>query len=53
MLEYIVGLMAMVFGFVSLVIDNCAGAYYCFGFAFILWCVLSIQEYLCNKKGRV
>lgn len=44
-MNHIIGIMAMVFGFISLAINNISGAYGCFGFAFILWVVLAIYEY--------
>lgn len=49
-MNHIIGIMAMFFGFVAMVIKNYEGAYCCFGFAFILWCVLAICEYVENKK---
>ena len=43
-MEHIIGIMAMFFGFVSMLIHNYAGAYGCFGYAFILWVVMAIQD---------
>ena len=44
-MAHIIGIMAMIGGFVSLSINNYSGAYGCFGYAFILWVVLAIYEY--------
>lgn len=45
MTEYLLGLTAMFFGFIALSIENLGGAYCCFGYAFILWCLLTIQKF--------
>lgn len=58
MINYIIGILAMVGGFISLLIDNVAGACCCFGFSFILWCVMAVEEcsktrniaYICDEK---
>lgn len=44
MTEHLVGIIAMFCGFIALSIENLGGAYYCFGYAFILWCLLTIQK---------
>ncbi len=49
-MNHIIGIMAMVFGFISLAINNISGAYGCFGFAFILWVVMAIDTYKQPKK---
>lgn len=43
-MNYIIGIIAMIGGFVSLIINNLVGAYCCFGFAFILWCVMTVAS---------
>ena len=53
MLNYIIGIMAMIGGFVSYVIDNPVGVYGCFGYAFILWCVMAVFEYRESRKKKV
>lgn len=50
MINYIIGIMAMIGGFVSYVIGNPVGVYSCFGYAFILWCVMAVFEYEENRK---
>ena len=51
---HIIGIMAMIFGFISMAIQNYCGAYCCFGYAFILWVVLAICEYkLAHQKKEV
>ena len=52
-MAHIIGIMAMIFGFISMAIQNYCGAYCCFGYAFILWVVLAIYEYkhAHQKKG--
>ena len=50
MRDHLIGIMAMIMGFIAIAIKNYAGAYVCFGFAFILWCVLAIYEYRNSKK---
>ncbi len=47
-MTHIIGIMAMIFGFISMAIQNYAGAYCCFGFAFILWVVFALEI----KKGE-
>ena len=49
-MNHIVGILAMIFGFVAMAMENYAGAYCCFGFAFVLLCVLAICEYVENRK---
>ena len=44
-MAHIIGIMAMISGFISITIQNYGGAYCCFGYAFILWVVLAIYEY--------
>lgn len=46
MMNHAIGIMAMIYGFIAMYIQNYAGAYYLFGFAFILWCVLAVANYL-------
>lgn len=36
-MDHIIGIIAMIFGFIGMAIKNYAGAFCCFGFAFILW----------------
>ncbi len=48
-MNHIIGIMAMVSGFISMAIKNYVGAVACFGYAFILWCLLAIYEYKKNK----
>ena len=43
-MNHIIGIMAMTFGFIGMAIGNYAGAYLCFGYAFVLWCVLAVYE---------
>lgn len=43
-MNHIVGIIAMAFGFIAMAIGNYDGAYLCFGYAFILWCVLAVYE---------
>jgi hypothetical protein len=45
MLVYITGIIAMLGGFTSLAMGNVDGAYVCFGFMFILWCLIAIFDY--------
>ena len=52
MYERLIGIVAMVFGFVGLIIENYGGAFCCFGFAFILLCVTTIEEYIGNRKKK-
>lgn len=47
---HIIGIIAMIFGFISLVIKNYDSAIVLFGFALILWCVIAIYEYIENRK---
>lgn len=47
----IIGIMAMVFGFIGMVIEHYDGATSCFLFALILWCVNIICEYKSKMKG--
>ena len=59
-MEHIIGIIAMIGGFVSMIINNTGGAYCCFGFAFILWCVMAVLRkqdkdprsvaYICDRK---
>ena len=51
MREHIIGIMAMIFGFIAMGIKNYAGAHCLFGFAFILWCVIAIFEHKCRKRN--
>lgn len=50
MLVYLVGLIAMLCGFTSLAMGNVDGAYVCFGFMFILWCVVALTD--CKNSWR-
>lgn len=52
MMTHIIGAMAMIFGFVSMAIQNYGGACVCFGFAFILWVVLAIHEYRHTRTSK-
>lgn len=45
-MAHIIGIMAMIFGVISIAIQNYDGACVCFGFAFILWVILAIYEYI-------
>jgi hypothetical protein len=51
-MAYIIGIMSMIGGFISLSINNYSGAYSCFGYAFILWIVLAIKEYVEYRKNK-
>lgn len=51
-MTHFIGIMAMVGGFIAMLIQNYVGAYGCFGFVFILWVVLAIEEYKNNKKNK-
>lgn len=44
-MTHIIGIMAMAFGFISMLIENYSGAYGCFGYAFILWVILAIDDW--------
>ena len=52
MMNYLIGIMAMIGGFISYVIDNPVGVYGCFGYAFILWCVMAVFEYKESRKTK-
>ncbi len=52
MINYIIGILAMIGGFVSYVIGNPVGVYGCFGYAFILWCVMGVFEYRECRKNK-
>lgn len=49
-MNHLIGILAMVFGFISMLIQNYAGAYGCFGFAFILWVVMAIDDRRIRKE---
>lgn len=51
-MKHIIGLMAMIFGFIGFAIHNIDAAHLCFGFAFILWCAVVIEEYLKYSKRK-
>ena len=51
-MNYIIGIMAMMFGFIAIFIDNFGGAFACFFFAFILWCFLAYDEYIEYRKKK-
>lgn len=51
-MNYIIGIMCMIGGFISLSIKNYSGAYCCFGNVFILWIVLAINEYVEYRKNK-
>lgn len=54
MREHLIGIIAMLGGFIAIGIQNYAGASCCFLFAFILWIVIAIDEMLTAKKsGRI
>ena len=51
-MNHIIGIMAMIGGFISLSINNYSGVYGCFGYAFILWVILAIYEYAEYRKNK-
>ena len=51
-MENVIGIMAMIYGFIALHMANIPAAYCCFGFAFILWCVSAVYEYINAKKAK-
>ena len=50
MLHYLIGIMDMIFGFWGMLIENYEAAYCCFGYAFVLWCVMAVFEYKARKE---
>lgn len=50
MMNYLIGILANLIGFIGIAIGSYAGACVCFGFSLILWCVLFICEYRNSKK---
>lgn len=51
-MNHIIGLMAMIFGFISFAIDHIDAAHLCFGFAFLLWCAVAIDAYVDYRKKK-
>lgn len=49
-MNHIIGLIAMIFGFIGFAIDHIDAAHLCFGFAFLLWCAVAIDAYLDYRK---
>ena len=52
LIEYFIGILAMIFGFIGMAIKNYAGAICCFGFAFVLWVVITIYEFKGKNKRQ-
>lgn len=50
MTVYIVGIIAMIGGFIALSINNIGGAVCCFGYALILWTLLAIDKFKNRNK---
>ena len=46
----IIGVIAMVGGFLSMLGQNYVGAYCCFGYAFILWVIVAISHKRTTKE---
>ena len=48
----IMGITLMVFGFISMAFERYGSATFCFGLAFILWCLIAIDEYKEYRKSK-
>lgn len=51
-MNHIVGIIAMLFGFLTITMKNYPASFICFGFAFILWDVAAIDELIKKKKRK-
>lgn len=49
-MNHVIGIMAMIFGFIGMALERYGGATFCFFFAFLLWCFLAVDEYKEWKK---
>lgn len=49
-MHHIIGIMAMIFGFIGLIRGNNEAASICFGYALILWYLVALCEYAKYKK---